>query len=272
MSSEGTGNVIAFIKTGRKKATVRFESGESIVLSLDAFTEQPLYVGKVIDDEEMKVLSRLADEDKYYQIALKYVLKETHTTHQVVQLLYKKGLDEKTTYRIVHRLEQEGLINDALYADTYARDVAGVKLLGRNRIMMNLKEKGISYEIIRNIEIDRDRELSKARRYASLANKKYATSTNTKKMYKVITSLIRRGFDEDIAREAARLEFTAGDPELELQRLRNDARRVKARYATKYGGYELNRRVTGVLVRKGYPYENIERVMKEIEDEDFGNE
>ena len=269
MSSEGTGRTIVHIKTGKRKVLITFDDNKTLLLSYDAFTDQPLYEGKECTDEEWKALTVLADEDKLRNIALRFVTKEPHTRHEVIQFLYKKGANEKTAYRIVAQLEDLKLINDEMYADIYAKDAAGIKLLGRNKILSNLKEKGIGDEILSRIHFDEERELSKARRYASMANKKFATSTNTKKMYKVIDALLRRGFDEDVAREAARLEFTAGDPELELQRLRKDAIRTRARFIKRFSGYELKRRVWAALARKGYPFESIDAVMKELEDEDF---
>ena len=183
-----------------------------------------------------------------------------------------RGADEKTAYRLIYKLEEEGLINDELYATTYARDVAGVKLYGRNRVLFDLKHKGIEDEILSSLQFDELTELSKARKFAALANKKYAKNTNTKKMYKVTSALLRRGFDEHIAQEAARLEFVMGDPELELERLKAEAQRVKARYSKKYHGYDLTRRVALSLARKGYPYEDIKAALEEFDHEDYGND
>ena len=272
VQSNETGKVVVLVKTGKKRVLVRFNDGQELLLSHDAYLENPLYEGKALDEDAYKSLVILAQEDKFYNAALKYVLKEAHTKHEVTQFLYKKGADEKTTYRILHRLEEGHFLDDRLYANIYARDAATVKLLGRNRVLANLNEKGISDDIIKDIEFDEENELAKARKYAFMANKKYASSANMKKMYKVISALLRRGFDEEIAKEAARLEFSAGDPELEMERLRKEAVRVKSRFIKRYSGYELNRRVRAALVRKGYSYENVETVMKEMENENIGNE
>lgn len=272
MSTEETGKMIISIHYGKKKVEVTLNNGESFFLSKDAFTDMPLYEGKILNDQDALSLASLAKEDKFMSMATKYVLKESHSIMETKQYLYRKGAEPKVVFKIVDRLTELGYLDDLLFAKTYARDVAGLKLYGRNRIMMELKEKGLSDEIIAQLEFDPARELSKARRYARLANSKYAKNPNTKKMYKVHMALLRRGFDEDIALEAAQLEFTSGDPDLERERLKNDAQRVKARYSKKYAGYDLYRRVLTSLVRKGYAYEMVKEALKENEDEDFGNE
>ncbi len=272
MSLEETGKKIQSIKFGKRKVLVRFADGDELSFSKNAFTEQPLYAEKVLSQDEYKALLVLASEDKITNAVLRYAVKELHTKHETIQYLYGKGADEKTAYRLINKLEEEGLINDELYATTYARDVAGVKLYGRNRVLFDLKHKGIGDEILSSLQFDELTELSKARKFAALANKKYAKNTNTKKMYKVTSALLRRGFDEHIAQEAARLEFVMGDPELELERLKAEAQRVKARYSKKYHGYDLTRRVALSLARKGYPYEDIKAALEEFDHEDYGND
>lgn len=272
VSLEETGKVIASIKIGKKKITLKLDNGEEFSLSQSAYTEHPFYEGKVLDDETYRLLVTLTSEDHYKNAVTRYVLKDSHTVYEARQYLLKKGADPAMTDRLVKHLETLGYLDDQLFAEAYARDTAGVRLYGRTRILAELRAKGISDEILSSLEFNESRELSKARRYASLANKKYAKNTNIKKMYKVTSALLRRGFDEHIAEEAARLEFVTGDPELERERLRKEAQRAKARYSRKYHGYDLSRKIFANLARKGYPYEMIQEVLKEMNDEDFGNE
>ena len=268
MSAAEIGKTIESIKIGKKKVAINLDDGSSFVLSHNAFTERPLYVGKQLSKEDIESIENLSNMDKYLSGALSYCVKEPHTIFEVRCYLIKKGAEKEVREEIVSKLIEEGLLDDALYAKTYARDTAGLRLFGKNRILFNLKEKGISDDILSQLDFDEGRELSKARRYARLANTKYAKNTNVKKMYKVIAALLRRGFDQEIAQEAARLEFTVGDPKLEQERLRIEAQRLRGRLATKLSGEALHRKVVESLLRKGYRYENIKEAMKEVENED----
>ena len=269
MSESNPGYTIAKIRIGKKKITVTLDDGMDFVLSPEGFTEQPLYEGKILGEEEKKALVQLASEDKYRNLAARFVTKDGHTVYQAKLYLIKKGADAPMANRIVKYLEELGYLDDRLYASTYARDVAGLRLYGRNRILAELKEDGISDGILADLVFSEESELSKARRYARMANKKYAKNTNVKKMSKVFAALLRRGFDTDIAREAARLEFTSGDPELERQQLQAEVQRAKARYSKAASGYALYKKMMGYLIRRGYPYESIKDALKEMEHEDF---
>ena len=50
VQSNETGKTVVLVKTGKKKVLVRFNDGQELLLSHDAYLENPLYEGKAMDD------------------------------------------------------------------------------------------------------------------------------------------------------------------------------------------------------------------------------
>ena len=261
------GYAVKKIEVGKKKVFVTLDNDERFSLSYNGYTDHPLYEGKVLSDEEYHSLKVLVEEDRFINLATHYVLKEAHTIYQTKIYLIKKGADAPMSNRIVKRLQESGYLDDKAYAESYAYELGSLRMYGKYRILIDLKEKGIDESIIAALTFDEEEELQKACAYARLANHKYASSIDIKKKQKMIYSLRERGFDDEIAKEATRLELTPMDPELEQSKLVEDMKRAFVRYGHKASGYELKQKVLVYLARKGYPYENIKVAIEEYNDE-----
>ena len=256
------------IEVGKKKVFVTLNNNEQFSLSYNGYTDHPLYEGKILSNEEYQSLKILAEEDRFINLATRYVLKEAHTIYQTKIYLIKKGADAPMSNRIVARLEESGYLDDKEYAGTFAYEIGSLRMYGKHRILAELKEKGIDESIIAALSFDDEDELRKARAFAFLANRKYASSTEIKKKQKMYYALVQRGFDDEIAKEAMRLELTPMDPELEQSKLSEDMKRAFIRYGHSSSGYELRQKVFVYLARRGYPYENIKAAIEEYNDED----
>ena len=259
---------VSKIEVGKKKVFVTLDNEEKFSLSYNGYTDHPLYEGKVLTNEEYNALKVLAEEDRFINLATQYVLKEAHTVYQTKIYLIKKGADARMANSIAKRLEESGYLDDKEYAGNFAYEIGSIRMYGKHRILAELKEKGIDEGIITALEFDDEGELRKARAFASLANRKYASIADIKKKQKMYYALVQRGFDDEIAKEAIRLELTPMDPEIEQSRLQEDMKRAFIRYGHSSKGYELKQKVLVYLARRGYPYENIKAAIEEYNDED----
>ena len=263
MSSVKTGSTIANIAKKKSGAVLYLEDGRKIALSFDSFTEDPLYVGKALSEKEIQHLVDLSKNDALFAYALKLCLSDSKTEREIQERLAKKDAKPESIRLILARLKGAGLIDDPSYAAVYRDDVAALRCYGKRRVLFDLSKKGIPESILSSLSFPREEELSRAIRYAELLNKRASKVPNSRKKPKMIQGLIERGFEEDIAREAVEQAATKNDEEEERNALAKDYFAYKVHFERKYDGYALRQKILAALMRKGYRYEDIERLEME---------
>lgn len=265
MSTSGNGNSIKLesIKAKNDVFTLSFANGEKLEIGIDTFTEFRLYAGKDLSLDEYDRLLSFARQDEAYRLALKRLGHDLYTKYEMREYLLSKGQDHEVVERVVNRLVESDLINDSRYAKTFADDVADLRLLGKNQIVFLLRSKGISSSILEKLDFPKEKELDKAIRFARVADKKYQRTPKAKRVQKLAFALLRRGFDDSIAFEAAESCATPDDPTLLQGELEKALRLAITKYQRKYRGYELRQRVFANLARRGYDYDDIKRACEE---------
>ena len=266
MSEKAIGERIVSVRYKKEGIELGFASGNKLVLSADTFTEFHLYEGKYLTEEELSALLHATNEDAYYSLALKWLTKHVLTEAEVTDKLLAKEVDEDTIYGIIKRLKDQKLIDDEVYARTYAKDVGALRYYGKDKILFELRRKGIPESILKDLKFKEENEREKAFRYASFLNRKYI-SPSLKKKQKAYAALLQRGFDEDIAREAVEACVVPPEAEVESRLLERHYRLARAKYARKYGGYELNQHIYASLRKKGFRHEEIKAAMAKGEEE-----
>lgn len=267
MSEKRIGDVISAVKIKSDGIAVSFERHDKIVLSPESFTDLRLYEGKVLTFEEIEELNRLALSDKYYLYGLRLLGKEARSVRETKTKILAKGADEETTALVIERLKKAGLLNDVTFAETFQQDIGDLRLYGKNKILFELRLKGIPPYIIEKLEFPEEKELDKAFRYASYLNRKYVKSPSEKKIFQAISSLIARGFDEQIAEKAVDACVSPNDEESERKLLERYYGLAKAKYARKYGGYQLKEKIFIDLRKKGFATRDIKEILSQEDDD-----
>lgn len=96
--------------------------------------------GKKSMEEEARILSRLAD----------MCSKSEHCTYDIKEKLRKSELDGEAQARIIERLQKDRFIDDARYAEIYARDKARFNNWGPIKIRYELRRRGIASNMCDN--------------------------------------------------------------------------------------------------------------------------
>lgn len=237
-------------------AVLVFSDKEKLTLSNNAFTDFHLYEGKEVTPLEKRKLEQAAESDEIYSYALRLLSHEVYSVHDLRAKLLLRFDDENAIRPIVFRLKKEGLLDDELYAKSYADELADLRLYGQNRVLFELRKHGIPEAYIRPLNFPHDKELDRAQRYLESADKRYRKIPSLAKKKKAIKALLDRGFSFEVAEEAS-ANLPASDPEQEQDQLELAYNLTKAKYARKYEGYELKRRLVSYLLSKGYRYEDI---------------
>lgn len=262
MSSAPTGKIVTKITVGKTKATLLFKGGESIVLSLDAYSDMPAYVGKRLSEKQFAQLQKAAEIDAYFVKGLRYAFSSPKSAHEIYERIEREGAEEADIKLIMGRLKKLGLIDDESFAKNYAEDAGDLKLYGEERIRFELSQKGVSEAIIKKLSFPISNERKKADAYAKILDKKYQRVPRRNKKMKMLLSLKERGFRGEIASDAVEKNITYSDGE-EAKELKKEYQKAKIHYQRKYDGYELKERILACLARKGFAYEDIIREWEE---------
>ncbi len=257
MSGKQIGNVIKEIKKKSSIVIVVLSSGEKLKLSHSSYTEFRLYEGKELSEEELAKLCSYEKEGEFYDYALRLLGKDNYTVSMISKKLLGKGADEKQIASILTRLEKEDLLNDERYAKVFVEDVAALRCIGKNKVLAELRVKGIGNDILSKLEFPEEKECEKASTAASFLDKKYAKAANGAKKDKAIRALIGRGFTYEVAAKAVETMLTPNDEEEEKSRLLRDFELAYARYSRKYEKKKTLEAVLKSLLRKGYDYEDV---------------
>lgn len=146
------------------------------------------------------------DFEKFYKAAIRYLSFRTRSEKELSDYLTKKQCDALTSKRILDSLKRDKFLNDEEFARMWIRERTLIKPKAIRVIKMELKQKGISKELIeeafQNSE-DSPVDLDLAVR---LAEKKLRTIHDQTDKFKVKEKLGRylasKGFDWDTIKAA----------------------------------------------------------------------
>lgn len=157
------------------------------------------------------------DFDSYYLLALRYLNIRFRSEKEMRDYLKKKILrqaqdDKRTTDAeqtidfVIHKLKQQKFLNDEEFAKMWVRSSTSYKPKGKYRITLELRQKGVSQEIIDKILVDPEvrlkSELDLAVETLEKKKKKYSGMSRQELFTKAGQMLARKGFDLDTIKAA----------------------------------------------------------------------
>jgi regulatory protein len=250
---------ISAIEQNKKGQMVVSFGKEKLLLSPNAFTEMPLYVGKELTASQYRSLVLFTKHEVLWNYALSLASKGAYTSHDIREKLRKKTEDEDTIRQLIFTLKQQGLIDDRAFAEEY-KEEKEKQLYGQNRIVQDLQFKhGVRGDIVSSLVFSE--EEAHAKKAAEAFEKRYARLPLASKKQKGSLALIRRGFDERIAKEA--VEGYSQNKVLSGKTLRVLCEKTVKKYQAKYNGYQLRTKTFAYLMSKGYSVDEVEKVLEE---------
>ena len=135
--------------------------------------------------------------------ALNLLEYRAHSRRELFDKL-KRFADIDTVNGVLDMLEEGGLIDDKAYAFQYAHDLMEMKLLGPQRLKMELSRKGIDDDTAEEAIFAAEEEIGTAEeRLDRIIELRYKNLlTDEKNCKKIINSLFRLGFGYDMIKEA----------------------------------------------------------------------
>lgn len=240
-----------------------------IRLAKNVIERYGLYIGEVIDREQLEALKDCEQVDIAYHKALKYLTYKDYSYFMMKQKLEDQGdYSDIQIEMTLDLLIQKHLIDDYEYTRQYLQKANRLSI-GINKAIDNLKRDGISPFVIDEcLEVySSDIEYEKA---LALIEKLY-TENKVRSPKALMTNirnrLFHRGFSQNIV-ERAMNDFSFDFSENHTQMLlRKEFDKVYRRYKSKYEGSLLKNKIITYLIQKGYEYNDIVNLIEEVWEE-----
>ncbi len=175
---------------------------EQFVLGLSALIAAKLRVGQTLTDADLK---RLEDEEAFesaHEKALRFLEPRPRSAMEVKQHLLKKKITADVAERVIERLTNAGLLDDAAFAKFWVDNREQFKPRAARALRFELRRKGLSSADIAQAvgEIDESESayragLARAKRWYALERRAF--------LEKMSAFLTRRGFAYGVAKDAA---------------------------------------------------------------------
>lgn len=230
----------------------------------------------------IELFEEIIREDNYLKAknsALRVLEKSYKTEREMFEKLVGLGYDEKTSSRVMKFLKEYSFVDDNKYADMFIRGKSS--LWGKSKIKYMLIRKGIPEEILENglMEITDHMEVISA---TKLAQKRYNTiiksESNTYKIYKKLGDyLASRGYEYIVINNVLNklIKVDTEDINNKDELSENNYREMLKELAEKRYGIiiksekdksKIYRKLGQYLMRRGYKWEDIKSVLKDIID------
>ncbi|MBR1926045.1 MAG: RecX family transcriptional regulator [Clostridia bacterium] len=184
-------SVITKLGDGKNRAKrIAVYVDDNFVCFLDAFTifKYKLNVGSEIDLESLQKIQAESETAGAFDLAINYLSKYQKTEKEVYNYLKSKGYLDEVCQKVLEKVKEYKYLDDKIYVENFLRNSKG--RMGINKVKQTLKQKGISDEILSNIELNSDFDEIKNIALKYLKNKE-KTKQNLQKCAKF---LLGRGF------------------------------------------------------------------------------
>jgi regulatory protein len=82
-------------------------------------------------------------EPALYDAAIKILMRRAHSVYEMKKALVRRSADEDLIQKVIARLKQKGLIDDARYAKQFARQRTEIRKQGKFRVARELRARGV---------------------------------------------------------------------------------------------------------------------------------
>ena len=195
---------------------IAFDDSTSYRIRRSMYRERPLEVGESVDPEEYARWVLMRQYRSALDKAVAMLARRACSIGEIRQKLQRIGYSEDTVEMVICKLEKTHLVDDRDFADQWTRYRAGQKY-GPRRISQELRHKGVSQEETEEAlrEMSEEEQLENAAALVRKALQRTGAEEDPRKTgQKILASIVRRGYDWDVARQAVEREMhSAGEEE-----------------------------------------------------------
>ena len=174
----------------------------SFALDAELVTRYALEAGVVLDAERLQELLEEDGDAKAYARALYYLGFRPRAAQEIRERLRRDEWPDTVIERVIERLQNEKLLNDAAFAALWVENRTLFKPRGSRALRQELRIKGVEKEEIETVLPDADEELANAVAALSSKERQWQRLEGREREQKMLAWLQRRGFPFGVARSA----------------------------------------------------------------------
>ncbi|MBL7066793.1 MAG: RecX family transcriptional regulator [Candidatus Marinimicrobia bacterium] len=194
--------IVTKISTQKKRTDRRsiFLDGEySFSVCEETFRLFPIETGKSLSEKQITIIKTHEEFEKAKELALRYLIRRMRSEYELTLYLRKKEITEKAVKRSISYCKERKYINDEEYASMLVRDMINLNCYGINKIRLQLRRRGLSSEIIKNVLENQIHDSDQLKNAFELAKKKMRTiKDQAKAREKIYRFLQQRGFNYSV--------------------------------------------------------------------------
>ncbi len=245
--------------------------GEEYAFSVDedVLIKYNLKKGMQLDDFSVTEMLFQDDIRKAYNMGINYLAHRMRSEAEVRDYLKKKEISEPVMNEAIRKLYEYKFLNDEEFANSFVRTQLNTTDKGAKVIKLELKEKGISPDLIAKAikEVSFYDELEKAIKLSEKYAQKNKKDSSRILKQKIEQMLHRKGYTFDIIRAAMDETEVEKENDDEMDALRIQGEKLHNKYS-KLPDREYRQKMKMTLYRKGFPMEMINEFISEKESEE----
>ena len=245
--------ITKYKKSSKGTYKVYLEDGQELSFYEDVILKYDLLLHKNLDEKTLILADQYNQEcDVYYQ-ALHSIENRYKSVYELKVWLQRKEYPEDLIDKAIHKLMEQGYLNDQNYAKSYIHYQMMTTNKGPYRISRELEEKKVDFSIIQEEILVFTEEEQEARIQKII--EKEIRGNHTKGgivlKQKIGNDLKTLGYDISLIQSCINSFSFSTDKSL----AKKEYEKLICKYSRKYQGEELKRVVREKLYRKGLQYE-----------------
>lgn len=209
-------SIVTALEAGKRdKSRVNVYLDGAFAFSLNLEDAAKLHKGQTLSDTDIDGLRARDTLVRAVDSAIRFLATRPRSVHEVRDNLTRKQYEPQTIDLALEKLQALGYVDDQAFAAFWVKERTTFKPLGAQALRYELRQKGISDALIREVLSDLDVE-DAAYRAAQSAAKRLRSSTRRDFRKKIGAHLQRRGFRFSDAETTIRRlieEIDAEDPD-----------------------------------------------------------
>ena len=157
-------------------------------------------------------------EPALYDAAIKILMRRAHSISEMKKALIRRTADEGLIQKVIARLKQNGLIDDARYAKQFARQRTEIRHQGKYRVARELRARGVPDRhietAVEELAANTD-EAAMVRQRIERKLKLFRGEIDDRKIASLYRTLLRAGFSSDTIRRELKRVTSDELPEIE---------------------------------------------------------
>ena len=236
----------------------------TVSVTLDDYVKEGLKAGRTLTKKHVEDLKNREQYVKAYQACLRRLSVKDRSRYELFD--WMRTHTECTSAemnRILDTLEEKGLVNDRQYCENAVNSLRA-SLTGREKILRNLRRKGISQDVIEDVLATENDELY-AKAFAEKAAASIHDQSLMRKKQKIVERMVAKGYDLSTAKDSVEQLDLQEDEENQDEYLRKCIAKAMKRLQKKQSGDALKRAVFRYCMTQGFRSEDIHRILEETE-------